>query len=98
MTTEDGFHYSQVINKVIVQSGLFEMRPHLECLSLAFKKRMFCKNAKGTKQSYATKYVLILSFLSEILAGECLLNTRLEHSWSNCPLRIHHNFIFGMLY
>ena len=48
-------------------------------LKSSVQKRVFCKTAKGTKQR-PLEYVSIVSFLSGILAGECLLNARLEHS------------------
>ena len=50
------------------------------------------------RKGEATEYVSILSFLSGILAEECLLNARLEHSRSNLVFDIRYDFIFGMLY
>ena len=76
-------------NKVVVQTELFENEIGPGACVL--------QECQGYKAK-ATDYISILSFLSRFLAGECLLDARLEHSKSNLVFDMRYGFIFEMLY
>ena len=80
-----------------MQTELFEKEIGPGVLQSSVRKACVlqeCQRHKGK----ATNYISILSFLSGILAAECLLNAKLEHSRSNLVFDIRYNFTFGMLY
>ena len=56
------------------------------------------KHERQRHKAKAAEYISILSFLSGILAGQYLLNGKMEHSRFNLVFDEHHNLIFGMLY
>ena len=75
----------------------FETRLHLECSSPAFKRYASCKNTTRKGQNQNIVSFVLLAFLLHFM----FVDTGLEYSRSNFvleQLRLHDNFIFGMLY
>ena len=80
-----------------MQSGLFENEIGPGILKVNVQKTCVLQECQRHKAK-ATDYVLILSFLSGILARERLLRARLVHSRSNLVFEIRNDFIFRTLY
>ena len=83
-------------NKISAQSGLFENEIGSGVLQSSVQRTCLlqeCQRHKALESDYGS----ILSLLSRVLTGRCLLKAGLEYSRSNLVFEIRDIFIFGML-
>ena len=74
-------------NKVITQYGLFENENGPRVLKSSVQQTCSLQECQRHK-AYVTNYILILSLLSIILPGLCLLDAEQEHFRSNLDYEI----------